>query len=992
MFLHPRSIRIRQTLMKQRRSNLRFDTLEERRVMATLEVFLYDDADASKSFNSHADSPLVDRPVFVDINRDGRFDPSEPWTTTDLDGIARFQNLTPGEVVVRLLGENQRVLQTSPTTPSSESAWVDNVGTVLHVEIDGSVWTFLGNQVIKRNQQPNANLQKFSFDADIESVVIDEVNDNVAKAFVTTSDASGQKKLWLIPNLNVQEKILTTVDVSGHSQVLPLGSEVLIRNALGLSRVAVNPIGKVVSSGPIAGATLDDSSVLKKSGTNGFAVLNTMGLSSELSMYEIAGTSAVNVGRRSFSSEVLAWQPSPDGESIAVSTLDDFLIVEKGIGLPTVAILQDAVAPILFDAKRSMLLTGNQQKENELVGWQTNDWTKSLVVPITDGELSGRDTELNLDRLGRFLVGNRSGRAYSHDLAEAVLVTATISANGTSQVQIGLKLLGQNTPPSLSMLTGLNLNEDETFHWSTSLLRSASADLDSDGLIYLMRSGPSLGSIAWNLDGSGTYVPSANANGNDAIVVQAYDGWAWSERRTLTMYVAAVDDQPSDFLVSTYEFDENVALQSVLASVQVLDPDSDTDYQFQIADSRFEIIDGLLMLISGILNFESEPTIVLPIFAVNRLRPTETLTRTLTFSVTNQNDPPESILVPTNLEVPELTAGHVIGQVQVVDEDSDASYHWEISDPRFEIANSQLQLRPGISLDYESEPSIALTLRASDSTSSFFIERSINLSVLDRDDPPVGLRFTGSGDVSEHQPNAVIGSVSVIDQDRNETYSYEVSDERFFVNRGVIMLRPGNVLTRSGLSGSGSEYFDLTVIATSNLTGLQVRGTSRLSILRDSTPYHNDINPYDVDGDGRITPLDPLIIINHINSRGMGPLPPGAEGEEGPRPNIDVDGDGNVSPIDILILINRLNRQMEEEAEGDDESEDDSDGLPDGEGEYVSGPKSNSISPPMEANSIMTPMIPTSPAPSVFHITDVSLADYLDSLDRELGPKRWRRR
>jgi hypothetical protein len=58
-----------------------------------------------------------------------------------------------------------------------------------------------------------------------------------------------------------------------------------------------------------------------------------------------------------------------------------------------------------------------------------------------------------------------------------------------------------------------------------------------------------------------------------------------------------------------------------------------------------------------------------------------------------------------------------------------------------------------------------------------------------------------------------------------------------------------------------------------------------------------------------VTPLDPLIIINHINSHGSGPVMPG-EGESGG--DMDVDGDGRVSPLDILIIINAINSNRHE--------------------------------------------------------------------------------
>jgi hypothetical protein len=85
-----------------------------------------------------------------------------------------------------------------------------------------------------------------------------------------------------------------------------------------------------------------------------------------------------------------------------------------------------------------------------------------------------------------------------------------------------------------------------------------------------------------------------------------------------------------------------------------------------------------------------------------------------------------------------------------------------------------------------------------------------------------------------------------------------------------------------------------------------------------------------VDGDGYVTPLDPLIIINYINTHGSGPIASG-EGEAGG--DLDVDGDGRISPLDILIVINAINSQRHQ-GDGKDGSGNSGGGQPPlGEGE-----------------------------------------------------------
>ena len=65
----------------------------------------------------------------------------------------------------------------------------------------------------------------------------------------------------------------------------------------------------------------------------------------------------------------------------------------------------------------------------------------------------------------------------------------------------------------------------------------------------------------------------------------------------------------------------------------------------------------------------------------------------------------------------------------------------------------------------------------------------------------------------------------------------------------------------------------------------------------------NPSNPLDVTGDGMVDPLDVLVIINAINSIGVGPVPspPQFLG------HLDTNGNGLVDPLDVLIVINFIN-------------------------------------------------------------------------------------
>jgi len=71
--------------------------------------------------------------------------------------------------------------------------------------------------------------------------------------------------------------------------------------------------------------------------------------------------------------------------------------------------------------------------------------------------------------------------------------------------------------------------------------------------------------------------------------------------------------------------------------------------------------------------------------------------------------------------------------------------------------------------------------------------------------------------------------------------------------------------------------------------------------------WQNARNPLDVNDDGVVVPLDVLLLINDINSRGTRSLPIPPLAPLLPPPYLDINGDGQIGPLDALIVINYLN-------------------------------------------------------------------------------------
>ncbi len=84
-----------------------------------------------------------------------------------------------------------------------------------------------------------------------------------------------------------------------------------------------------------------------------------------------------------------------------------------------------------------------------------------------------------------------------------------------------------------------------------------------------------------------------------------------------------------------------------------------------------------------------------------------------------------------------------------------------------------------------------------------------------------------------------------------------------------------------------------------------------------ATAWQNEVNPFDVDGDSGISPLDVLDLINVINLNVFpnGNLP--SRGNSTAKSFLDTNGDGRVDPLDVLKVINELNRSGSGEGLGE---------------------------------------------------------------------------
>lgn len=120
-------------------------------------------------------------------------------------------------------------------------------------------------------------------------------------------------------------------------------------------------------------------------------------------------------------------------------------------------------------------------------------------------------------------------------------------------------------------------------------------------------------------------------------------------------------------------------------------------------------------------------------------------------------------------------------------------------------------------------------------------------------------------------------------------------------------------ITDAGWDGEFDTYDDRTHVR-----------TFKIDVVSSLNTWHNYGNVHDVDGDGDVSPLDVLVLINSINRDGDRQLP--ARSTIQP-PYLDVDDNGELSLLDVLVVVNELNRSSIFNAEGESAPMDDLQGV-----------------------------------------------------------------
>ena len=301
-----------------------------------------------------------------------------------------------------------------------------------------------------------------------------------------------------------------------------------------------------------------------------------------------------------------------------------------------------------------------------------------------------------------------------------------------------------------------NSSSDTAPEWSPNgasiVFRS---DRDGNGEIYLMdadgsnqtrltNNSSAENDPDWSPDGS-KIVFSSNRDGNNEIYVMDDDG---TNQTRLTTNAAS----------------ETGPVWSPDGSQVVFRSDRDGNAEVYVTDLLFD----------GAFTYAPDPgfTGVDTFTYVANDGAFESNQASVTITVNDVNEPPSDITLD-NLTVDENAVGAVIGNLGVTDPDVGDTHSWSVNDARFEVLGTQLKLKAGQSLNFESEPTVLLVVTATDQGGTgLSYNKPFLITVNNVNEAPTDITLDNLN-VAENAAGAVIGNLGVTDPDTGDTPQLE---------------------------------------------------------------------------------------------------------------------------------------------------------------------------------------------------------------------------
>lgn len=271
------------------------------------------------------------------------------------------------------------------------------------------------------------------------------------------------------------------------------------------------------------------------------------------------------------------------------------------------------------------------------------------------------------------------------------------------------------------------------------------------------------------------------------------------------------NDPPQDILLNGSSSPQLSIQENTLAFVVVLaavDQDLSQTHVFSILNQpgdNFTIV-GKELKLARILDFENSSAISLTLEVSDSGSPTYKYRKTIAVNVLDVNEPPSDLKLSNNKVDENSVDGTLVGVLQATDPDNKEGFVYSLLDSangKFRIQDNKILVvspeqctslqQKSCSLNYETQKLYTLRVMVEDNgfpkqSSSF----DLKIEVKDANDAPSDILLSGNKVEELAKTNAVIGNLSVSDEDQGQSYIFTLKE-----NAGGSFVLKDNVLVKA---------------------------------------------------------------------------------------------------------------------------------------------------------------------------------------------------
>ena len=456
------------------------------------------------------------------------------------------------------------------------------------------------------------------------------------------------------------------------------------------------------------------------------------------------------------------------------------------------------------------------------------------VITATDSDNDTLTYTLSGTNSSDFSIVSTSGQlktksALNHELKSSYSVTITASdgKGGSDSISVTISVTDVNEAPVFTDGTTTTRAIAENVGENINIGKVVSASDPDDGakLEYTL---DGTNAESFNIDSTTGQLKTKAAldfetKPSYSVIVKVSDG-NLTDSIAVTINITNLDETPSNIApvfnegesTSRSVAENTVADENIGSAVSATDEDSNTlAYLLSGDDASSFSIDGSTgqLKTSAALDHEDEDTYEVTV-TVNDGSSTDTID--VTINVTDVNEAPVFSDDSKTLSVAENTAAdtNIGSAVSATDpEGDDLTYSLEGADAgSFDVVDSTGQLKTKAALDYESDTSYSVTLKASDDKLSDTISIIINVTNVDENRAPEFASESTTRSVAENTGSGVdIGdAVSATDADEDTlTYTLGGTDAASF----DIGSTNGQLRTKAALDYETKRSYSVTVTA-----------------------------------------------------------------------------------------------------------------------------------------------------------------------------------